>query len=317
MTRKAWTHGVLPLAALLSLLLFATVARSEMIGLDWSNKIAREIGAADGYSEAEWNELVTRADVDIWCLSGRALFTEQGHANAQALKKATGARIVAYVHLLHSWHPTKCEEARGAWPITDLICETVPGILRNVDGEYSVRWYVAWSDRFEDQIFHSDPAQDPSPYVDGLLALAKRWPVDGLFVDYLATDPWTYPDDPPLELRDGGLLWKSYQVRFLWELRQKAPDLWIIANGSWAMQESGFAPARADLIDAVFWERSGTIWWEPPRVLEMLNERARDGAQHFLDAEVRGGRAGAWDLETMAGTAAILRGTGTVDRIKE
>jgi hypothetical protein len=317
MTKRAMTHGILPLLLLFTLLFFATWAKAETMVLDWSNKISREIGASDGYTEAEWNELVTRADVDVWCLSGRALFTEQGHANAQALKEATGARIVAYVHLLHSWHPTKCEEARGAWPTTDLICETVPGILRNVDGELSVRWYVAWSDRLADQIFHSDPSQDPSPYVDGLLELVERWPVDGLFVDYLATAPWTYPDDPPLDLRDGGLMWKSYQVRFLWELRKKAPGLWIIANGSWAMQEQAFAPARADLIDAVFWERSGTIWWEPPRVLQMLLDREGDGAAHFLDAEVRGGRAGAWNLEQMARTAAILRGYGTVDRIKE
>jgi hypothetical protein len=318
--RRTIVRGVLPLLLLiLATLALAAKARSAepRMVLDWTNRIAREIGATDGYTPAQWDELVASRDVGWWCFAGRALFTDRGGENARALRDATGAKILGHVSVLHSSHPTRCEEDAGVWPLMDLECETVPEILRNEAGELSVRWYVGWSDRFEDQRFHSDPRQDPEPYARGIVEFARAAQVDGLFLDYLAELPWTYPEDAPLILADGGLLWRSYQVRLLWHLRQLAPDLLLVGNGKWAMDEPLFGPRAAQLLDGVFWERCGTLWWTPEQVLERWRARRDDGMLQFYDFEKRGPKAGVWDLRQLGEAAAILYDQRLADRLWE
>ena len=246
------------------------------------------------------------------------MFTATGHHQARAM--AQDAPVFAYVHLLHTFDAA-VYTAPGAFPFRRAEGELLSGSAAlNVAGEPSVRWY-ARDPRFN--AYHTDPELvDPVAWARLVAEWATvHYPVDGLFLDYLAEEPWTYPEDPDLELEDGGLAWRSWQVRAVWALKQHAPGLILLANGPWAVKELGWTRGGR-LVDSVFLEKCGTLWWDPDVALSILS--AHQGPQerdhrapgsnvdrwrrrHVVDCQ-EGPRAAGWNLEHVARAAGAVSG---------
>lgn len=261
---------------------------------DWTPRIAYPVGGAGGYSEEQFAERQQAKAPHIF--TGRFLFTDEGYS--LATRMVSSSRIFAYVHVLHTFSDAAYDET--GWPLMRAEGELLRGTaLLNEAGEPAVRW------RAEDpslNAYHTDPALvDPAAWAKMVAEFVLDRPVAGLFLDYLAEAPWTYPDDPPLHLTDNGLAWKTWQVQAVFHLRRELPGIKLIANGKWALTEPGWT--RGGLLDGVFAEACGTLWMSPSQACELLRAH-KPGSMLILDAQ-QGTR---WHLEQVA--PAVSAATG-------
>lgn len=282
---------------------------------DWSNRIARPVGEpgvpGHSYTADEYEAL---RGADMYYLAGRALFTDLGRSQARDL--AGGAPVVAYVHLLHTFPAAWYEDT--AWPFHAAEGVLLDGTaILNREGGPAVRWR-----RGDVEAYHTDPeAFDPAAWAAMVVAWATEYGVDGLFLDNLQSRPWTYPQDPPVELEDGGLAYQAAQIRAVWELKTRAPQLLLTVNGSWAALEPGWTRSGT-LADNVSLEKMGAPWWPASEALGLLRCHAQPAPQpvgsgagvvanwrgrHLLD-DTRGGRHDRPDKAALAEGAAASTG---------
>lgn len=282
----------------LILLLAGPLEAGDTALLDWGNRIARPIGAPDGYSAAELEAMAGRS---LYLFAGRAVLTELGHAQAREL--AGEAPVIAYVLLAGVYHPDKVQ----VWPFLEAIAEVQGEPALTTEGELALSWAVDWSDDPLDQQYHREPyGFDPTAFAELVVAWARdRFPVDGVFLDYFARTPWAPPGhDPPAFASDPAALqvWRSSQILVAYHLRRLWPEAILIGNGRWANEEP--AIVQPALLTGVYWERCGGLWWSPDKALEQLGTHTR-GIQ-LLDP-TPSARFEGWDPLTLARTAAALR----------
>jgi hypothetical protein len=169
----------------------------------------------------------------------------------RAREMAGDAPIFAYVHVLHTfgdhvydttWSDFRRDEG-------GLLRDTA---LLNSAGQPSVRW------RGEDwafDMYNTDPDKvDAQEWAELIVSWVKTFPVEGLFLDYLITEPYVYPDDPPAEAPR----WRDWQAQALFHLRKRSPETKLLANGPWAVREPMWT--QNGMLDGVMLERMGTLW---------------------------------------------------------
>lgn len=294
---------------------------------DWSNRVARDPAEFNpnnpghAYSAAQW-DAIAESPARALGFQGHAIFTDRGHAQARQL--AGDRPVLAYITVLHTYRPEYYSS--GAWPWVTAQGELMAGTeLLNVEGAPSIRWRAKDS-RWD--AFNTDPSQVSA---EAWAAMVAEWatqlhPVDGLFLDYLSEQPWTYPDEPDPEVRDGGALWQAWQIMALHNLRMFAPHLLLVANGRWALEAPGLT--HGGLFDCVYLEKMGGLWYSPTEALAKLADhrgpvtrlpgygsegiREKWRGHHLLDVTPFG-QSRTWPLDQMA--AAVSAAVGwAVDR---
>jgi hypothetical protein len=298
-----WAAFVLVL--ILGAIVAASVAHAQPTAwFDWTNAVARPVGEAGGYT---LEEARAARGADLYCWTARAVFTDTGHA--QALELAGASPVLVYVSVQH----VRLADyyAASPWPWYQALGPVEAGtVAYNAAGQPAVRW--RGTDRSQDSYHQDARLADPGALVAVLREFVDRYPVGGVFLDYLATKPWTYPDDPPLlEEAVGGLdLWRSYQVRLVWELRREfGPDFLLIANGPWPVEQPLLT--QPALLSGVYFERCGTLWWTVPQVVALLEQHAAQGGLLLFGGK-RGGKSGTWDMPQVAQLLALTTPGGYV-----
>ena len=135
----------------------------------------------------------------------------------------------------------------------------------------------------------------------------------------------------PEELEDGGLQWRAWQIRAMWELRNRLPSVVIMANGPWAANFAGWT--QGNLVDCVYLEKLGTIWWDIPTAMDKLRQHVQpelpypflthpvSGAslvreswrgRHVLDITA-GPKGAGWNMDQAAQVAAATAGWAWCD----
>lgn len=304
LARAVWFFVVF-LTAGLALFFAASTARADTAFLDWSNRIGRPVSEYNPSNPGHAyhrDELAAMAGRDWYLLSALPTFTELGYKQASELSK--DRVLLVYVSILHAPHPEKST----SWPFDAAKALVSGSPALNTAGELSIRWRVNHSDELVDQVFHVDPYTfDAAAFAELLVEYGRdRFPVDGFYLDYFARDPWNYPEDAPVAFASDPAalsIWRAHQVLIVLELRRRWPDVFLVGNGRWAMEEPLLVSPKR-LLDGVFWERCGGIWWTPEEAAEKM--LAHTAGTHFLDPRPKPNFSG-WSTETFAKTVALFR----------
>lgn len=250
-------------------ILFALLAGESCAGeafFDWRGDIRREVGV-DGFSREVWE---AGKAADLYIFGGPNLFTPEGIENARAL--AQDDPLLATVSLLHARHPGL---DLSPWPFRQAK-RAVDGAIAIADD--GVTPVVRWKPRgYEDEtelVYHVDPYSfDARAFAEFVVEWSRdRYAVDGVMLDYISRNPWTYPDEPTWTLDEATTsVYRANQILVVYYIRQLWPEAIIIANGRWPMEQPKLTSEH--LLDGVLWEQCGALWWGPERFLELFAGR--------------------------------------------
>lgn len=214
---------------------------------DWTNRLIYPVGHAQGYTREQFE---ARKGHDFYLLGAPAVFQDAA-SYARAREMAGDAPIYAYVHVLHTYSDHVYNTTWSHFRNAEGIVMRGTALL-NAASEPSCRW------RGEDRAFdlyNTDPDKLDAEEWAAVIAQWVEWfPVEGLFLDYLSTEPYVYPDDPPVEAPR----WRDWQAQALFHLRKRRPNTKLLANGPWAVREPLWT--QNGMLDGVFLERMGTLW---------------------------------------------------------
>lgn len=234
------------------------------------------------------------ASFDVLVLSLHAVFTDEGAATIDRLRRLNPDIIVLGLHQVLARHQSWDEpEFRQLFPFAAAQGDLwEPHLLYRLDGEPAMMWS-------ESQMV--DPTDGRGEIDRDLLVrhvnlfaeFARRHPraIDGIFHDYMSTSPWLYPEGPvagtgqDVDLDGDGLgvqedpgdeeLWRRWQRELLRELQGRfGPGLIQVANGNLGIRDEAAGRLMAGIVYQHF---PTTVWgYTELEGLEMAMDHAEN-----------------------------------------
>ena len=268
---------------------------------NWRNDWARR-----DLTLAEWGALA-QAGPKALAVNSNVAFHLDGHRRVSAVADRLGSKVFAYVHVLHTWHPGGTLGMLKDWPFSYARMEQFGDTYAFDDeGRPAVIWPIAGAPNHESNVMHMDPSlSTPEDYARLIVEFVERYPVDGLYLDYLSHTPHWFPDHnssaPVFDLD----IYRRYQLALVSYLGLYLPDTEIITNGRWPVDE----PRQFRNTTYTFFEGGGGHWYDADTILQRIG--ALDPSRVVYD-ERRSPKIDAATKETIAKTVQALGGARAV-----